>query len=97
MKNRKPYPSDVSDEEWAFVAGDCQVITISVHVERFQRTLQDEFFRTAMLTTFYESVEALQADFDTFLRHYNYERPHRGYRNMGKCPINTLTQARSAA
>ena len=22
--------------------------------------------------------------------HYNYERPHRGYRNMGKRPIETI-------
>lgn len=66
-------------------------------VERFQRTLLDEFFRTALRSTLYESVEALQADLDQYLRHYNYERPHRGYRNMGKRPIDTLTQLRPAA
>lgn len=66
-------------------------------VERFQRTLLDEFFRTALRSTLYESVEALQKDVDAYLRHYNYERPHRGYRNMGKRPIDTLTQPRLAA
>ena len=27
---------------------------------------------------------------DTWLQHYNYERPHRGYRNMGRRPIETV-------
>lgn len=66
-------------------------------VERFNRTLLDEFFRSALRSTLYESVEALQADLDLFLRHYNYERPHRGYRNLGKRPFDTLTQPRQAA
>ncbi len=40
--------------------------------------------------TLYESVEALQADLDQWLLHYNTERPHQGYRNMGKRPIDTV-------
>ena len=59
-------------------------------VERFHRTVLDEFFRSAFRTTFYETVEALQQDLDTWLRHYNTERPHRGYRNLGKRPIDTV-------
>lgn len=59
-------------------------------VERFHRTVLDEFFRTAFRKKFYESVEALQADLDEWLRHYNYDRPHRGYRNMGRRPIETV-------
>ena len=39
----------------------------------------------------YESVEALQVDLDQWLLHYNTERPHQGYRNMGKRPIDTVT------
>jgi len=35
-------------------------------------------------------VEELQADLDQWLHHYNYERPHRGYRNMGRRPIETI-------
>ena len=65
-------------------------------VERFQRTLLDEFFRTTFRERFYESLEALQADLDGYLKHYNYERPHRGYRNMGRRPIDTLLPFRSA-
>jgi len=53
-------------------------------VERFNRTVLDEFFRPAFRTKFYESVEALQDDLDVWLVHYNTERPHQGYRNQGQ-------------
>ncbi len=59
-------------------------------VERFQRTAKEEFFEIALRETFYESVEALQTDFDAWLAHYNTERPHLGYRNRGKRPIDTV-------
>ncbi len=61
-------------------------------VERFHRTALDEFFRIAFRTRFYEAVEPLQADFDAWLRHYNRERPHLGYRNYGKRPLDTVTE-----
>ena len=38
----------------------------------------------------YESVEALQADLDAWLHHYNHERPHLGYRNQGRRPWETV-------
>jgi transposase InsO family protein len=63
-------------------------------VERFNRTLLDEFFRTAFRKKLYESVESLQADLDTWLHSYNYERPHRGYRNMGRRPYETIELGR---
>lgn len=59
-------------------------------VERFQRTVLEEFFIETLRTTFYETVDALQADFDAWLRHYNTERPHQGYRNMGRRPMDTV-------
>ncbi len=52
-------------------------------VERFNRTVVDEFVRVKMRETFYETLEALQADLDAWLVHYNTERPHLGYRNIG--------------
>lgn len=61
-------------------------------VERFNRTVLDEFFRIAFRKTFYESVEVLQTDLDAWLLYYNTERPHQGYRNMGRRPIETITQ-----
>jgi transposase InsO family protein len=59
-------------------------------VERFNRTVLDEFFRLAFRRTFYESVEALQTDLDAWLIYYNTKRPHQGYRNLGRRPIETI-------
>jgi transposase InsO family protein len=59
-------------------------------VERFNRTILDEFFRTAFRNKLYSTVDELQIDLDIWLNHYNYERPHRGYRNMGRKPIETF-------
>jgi Transposase and inactivated derivatives len=59
-------------------------------VERFNGTVLDKFFRVKMRETFYETVDALQADLDAWLVHYNTERPHLGYRNQGRRPIETV-------
>lgn len=61
-------------------------------VERFQRTVLDEFFRLAFRTKLYETVEALQADLDAWLHEYNYKRPHQGYRNLGKRPFERIEE-----
>lgn len=59
-------------------------------VERFIRTVKEEFFEVAFRQKYFESVSALQDDLDMWLVHYNTERPHRGYRNMGRRPIDTV-------
>lgn len=59
-------------------------------VERFNRTVLDEFFREVFRKKLYLSVDELQVDLDQWLEYYNNERPHRGYRNMGKRPIETV-------
>ena len=59
-------------------------------VERFNGTVLEEFFKLKLRETFYESVEALQADLDAWLVHYNRERPHLGYRNQGRRPWETI-------
>ena len=59
-------------------------------VERFHRTVLDEFFRQAFRTKLYLSTADLQADLDVWLVYYNEQRPHQGYRNLGKRPIETL-------
>lgn len=59
-------------------------------VERFHRTLKDEFFAKAFREKWYESTEQLQADLDEFLVEYNERRPHDGYRCQGRTPIQTL-------
>ena len=61
-------------------------------VERFQRTVLEEFFVETLRTTFYETVDALQSDLDAWLKHYNTERPHQGYRNLGRRPSETIQQ-----
>lgn len=58
-------------------------------VERFHSTVLEEFFRPAMHQKLFASVEALQADLDAWLVHYNHERPHLGYRNQGRRPWET--------
>jgi len=58
---------------------------------RFHRTVLDEFFRTAFRTKLFTSVEELQSDLDAWLRFYNGERPHRGYRNLGRRPLDTVS------
>jgi len=59
-------------------------------VERFNRTVLDEFFSEVFRKKLYTSVDELQKDLDEWLQYYNNERPHRGYRNMGRRPIETL-------
>ncbi len=59
-------------------------------VERFNRTALDEFFRETFREKFYASIDELQQDLDKWLESYNYERPHRGYRNRGRRPIETI-------
>lgn len=59
-------------------------------VERFNRTIKEEFFEVVFVQKFFESVAALQEDLDAWLIHYNVERPHRGYRNMGRRPVDTV-------
>jgi transposase InsO family protein len=59
-------------------------------VERFNRTVLDEFFRIKFREKIFETVDALQVELDEWLKYYNYERPHQGYRNLGKRPFDTI-------
>ena len=59
-------------------------------VERFHRTVKEEFFEPTLRERFYDSPDTLQADLDSWLVYYNTERPHLGYRNMGKRPLDTI-------
>ena len=56
-------------------------------VERFNRTMLDEFFRIKFREKPYNTVNQLQDDLDVWLKFYNEKRPHQGYRNMGKTPM----------
>ena len=59
-------------------------------VERFHRTVKEEFFSKVFREKWYESVEELQKDLDVFIRKYNEERCHQGYRTKGRTPLQTL-------
>lgn len=59
-------------------------------VERFNRTVLDEFFRLVLRKKIYKNIESLQRDLDTWLEEYNYRRPHLGYRNHGRKPWETI-------
>jgi transposase InsO family protein len=59
-------------------------------VERFNRTILDEYFREVFRRKFFSSLEELQEDLDVWIDYYNNERPHRGYRNMGRRPAETF-------
>ena len=58
--------------------------------ERFHKTILQEFYQIAFRKKIYASLDALQADLDTWLYHYNYERTHQGKMCHGKTPIQTL-------
>lgn len=62
-------------------------------VERMNRTLLDECFRVQGRTTWYATVEELQRDVDRFLRFYNLDRSHQGYRLKGRTPVQALREA----
>ena len=61
-------------------------------VERFNRTILDEFFRPAFRSKYYDDIQHLQHDLDIWLKFYNYERAHLSYRNNGNRPFDTITK-----
>ena len=62
-------------------------------VERMNRTLLDECFRIAGRQTWYIGIDEIQRDLDRFLRYYNLERSHQGYRLQGRTPAQALREA----
>lgn len=60
-------------------------------VERFIRAVKEEFFAIAFGRKTYTNLDDLQTDFDAWFLEYNTERPHLGYRNMGRCPIEAIS------
>jgi transposase InsO family protein len=62
-------------------------------VERMNRTLLDECFRVEGRKTWYLTPAEIQRDLDRFLRYYNLERSHQGYRLKGRTPAEALREA----
>ena len=59
-------------------------------VERFQKTILDEFYRIAFRKKIYHTLDELQVDLDAFLAYYNTARPHQGRWCYGKTPMQTF-------
>jgi transposase InsO family protein len=62
-------------------------------VERFHKTVLDEFYRVAFRKKIYGSITELQTDLDAWVRSYNEERPHQGRWCFGKTPMQTFFDA----
>ena len=65
-------------------------------VERVQGTILHEHWRIAFRRHYFTSRAALQRALDRYLRFYNHERPHRGYRLKGLTPATKFAGAMAA-
>ena len=66
-------------------------------VERFHRTILEEFYNVAFRKKVYTSLEQLQGDVDEWLLQYNRERPHSGRYCYGKTPLQTFRDSKHLA
>ena len=64
--------------------------------ERFNRTVQNEFYAIAFRKKIYTSIEQLQADLDTWMNSYNTQRTLRKY-CFGKTPMQTFLEGMEVA
>lgn len=64
--------------------------------ERFHKTILQEFYQVAFRRKYYETLEALQADLDEWIRYYNTERTHQGKMCCGRTPMETLLAGKEA-
>lgn len=66
-------------------------------VERFHRTMKQEFYDIAFRKKIYSSLEELQIDLDAWLYQYNTIRPHAGKYCYGKTPLQTFKDSKYIA
>ena len=66
-------------------------------VERFHKTVLDEFYRIAFRKKIYGSIAELQVDLEDWVRRYNIERAHQGRWCFGKTPMQTFLDAKPLA
>jgi transposase InsO family protein len=59
-------------------------------VERFHKTILNEFYQITFRKKIYKDLESLQADLDVWLNYYNRERTHQGKMCCGRTPWDTL-------
>ena len=65
-------------------------------VERFQGTILHEHWRVAFRREYFGSLRTLQRSLEGFLRFYNDQRSHHGYRLHGRTPASVFFGARAA-
>jgi hypothetical protein len=70
--NRKPYPSDVSDDEWAFVAPYLTLMT--EEAPQREHSLREVFNPTASLVTQGTNLSSQGAISPTCLRHFQWPK-----------------------
>jgi transposase InsO family protein len=66
-------------------------------VERFHKTMLDEFYRIAFRKKIYVTIDELQTDLDSWLIEYNEVRTHQGRYCYGKTPMQTFLDAAPTA
>src|SRR5256886_2207483 len=66
-------------------------------VDRFHRTLLNEYYRVAFRRKLYSTIAQLQSDLDDWLREYNQVRPHQGRWCYGKTPLQTFVDSLALA
>ena len=59
-------------------------------VERFHRTILNEFYQVTFRKRIYSSIEQLQSDLDDWLEKFNTKRTHQGKMCCGRTPLETL-------
>ena len=59
-------------------------------VERFHKTMLDEFYRIAFRKKIYATIDDLQGDLDLWMREFNEVRPHQAKWCVGKTPLQTF-------
>lgn len=61
-------------------------------IERFHRTLLEEHLRVQGRTKWYDTVEEMQTDLDSYLVQYNTKRPHQGRGMDGRVPYQVFRE-----
>ena len=62
-------------------------------VERLQQTLLHEHWRIEFRRRYFSRLRQLDASLQSYLRFYNYERTHHGYRTRGRTPASIVLGA----
>ncbi len=62
--------------------------------ERYRKTVLQAFYQVAFREKLYDSIEALQADLDEWLHHYNHGRTHQRKMCCGRTPFQTMIEGK---